>query len=130
MKIEKFSVSVAVKDGMTRMEIYDRLKAAIAGACRTKADMFVPFREVDCDCGIYAIEFERFDGNAQPESNEEPRKKRKYTRRPKAPQSAEEGKGTLTVEHGEVKVRRMRSDGKVVEMRGNCQGGYAKAEAN
>lgn len=113
MKIEKFSVSVAAKDGMTRMEISDRLKAALSGAC---------------DCGIYAVELGGAEDKAQPEANEEPRKKRKYTRRPKAPQNAEEGAGTEACDG--VKVRRIRSEGGVVEMRGNCQGGHAKAEVN
>lgn len=113
MKIETFKISVAAKDGMSYTEIFDRLKPAIARA--------------GCD-GIYAIEFERLDGNAQPEANEEPRKKRKYTRRPKAPQNAEEGAGTAARDG--VKVRRIQSKGEVVEMRGNCQGGYAKAEVN
>lgn len=117
MKIEKFSVSVAAKDGMSYTEILDRL---------TKAN-----RSVDYNCGIYAIEFEQFDpyaGKAKSEANEEPRQKRKYTRRPKAPQNAEKGAGTAAC--GGVKVRRIRSEGGVVEMRGNCQGGYAKAEGN
>ena len=98
MKIEKFIVSVAAKDGMIYTEIFDRLKPAIARA--------------DCDGGIYAIEFERLDGNAQPE----------------APQNAKEDAGTAACDG--VKVRRIQSKGEVVEMRGNCQGGYAKAEVN
>lgn len=113
MKIETFSVSVAARDGMTRMAISDRIKAAMSGAC---------------DCGIYAIELGGADDKAQPKANEEPRKKRKYTRRPKAPQGAEEDAGTAARDG--VKVRRIQSKGEVVEMRGNCQGGYAKAEVN
>ena len=99
MKIEKFSVSVAAKDGMTRMAISDRIKAAMSGAC---------------DCGIYAVELGGTEDNAQPEANEEPRKKRKYTRRPKAPQNAEEGAGTEAC--GGVKVRRVKSEGGTVEI--------------
>lgn len=119
MKIEKFSVSVAAKDGMSYTEILHRLKAAIAGACRTKADM-----SVDCDCGIYAIEFERLDGNAHPEANEEPRKKRKYTRRAKDTAAG----GEEIVKEGATPIRRVKLEGKMVEMRGNCQGGNAKSQ--
>ena len=137
MKIEKFSVSVAVKDGMAYTEVLHRLKAAIAGACRTKADM-----SVDCDCGIYAIEFERSDGKAQPEANEEPRQKRKYTRKANDPAKEEPRQkrkytrrakdtaagGEEIVKEGATPIRRVKLEGKMVEMRGNCQGGNAKSQ--
>ena len=131
MKIEKFSVSVAAKDGMSYTEILDRL---------TKANM-----SVDYNCGIYAIEFGRFDpdaGKAHPEVNEEPRKKRKYTRKAKDPAKEEPRQkrkytrrakdtaagGEEIVKEGATPIRRVKLEGKMVEMRGNCQGGNAKSQ--
>lgn len=115
MKIETFKISVACKDEVVRGD----LAATMTGLAERLADTTY----------VYGVEVDgSAESKAHPEANEEPRKKRKYTRRPKAPQNAEEGAETAA--RGGIKVRRIRSEGGVVEMRGNCQGGYAKAEGN
>lgn len=102
MKIESVKVNFAVADRISRKNILEMISEVV----------------IDPELGFYGIEIEEDVAGAE----EAPRKKRKYTRRLKAPAES----GVKAAEEAGVKVsRRKLADGTTIENRGNCQGGEA-----
>lgn len=126
MKIVTFKVNAAVADHHTKESVADAIGKLFANPA----------------AGMYGVEI--LDPNPPPSAvfDAEPRKKRKYTRRAKDP--AQEGPrqkrkytrrakdtaagGEEIVKEGATPIRRVKLEGKMVEMRGNCQGGNAKSQ--
>lgn len=126
MKIVTFKVNAAVADHHTKESVADAIGKLFANPA----------------AGMYGVEI--LDPNPPPSAvfDAEPRKKRKYTHKAKDP--AQEGPsqkrkytrrakdtaagGEEIVKEGATPIRRVKLEGKMVEMRGNCQGGNAKSQ--
>lgn len=126
MKIVTFKVNAAVADHHTKESVADAIGKLFANPA----------------AGMYGVEI--LDPNPPPSAvfDAEPRKKRKYTRRAKDPAPEEPSQkrkytrrakdtaagGEEIAKEGATPIRRVKLEGKMVEMRGNCQGGNAKSQ--
>lgn len=129
MKIVTFKVNIAVADFQTREAIADAIRKAcinpVGGLYGVEILDLCPEPSTVPMLGGEPRQKRKYTRRANDPDKEEPRQKRKYTRRVKVP--ASDGKEEI-VKEGATPIRRVKLEGKVVEMRGNCQGGNAKSQ--
>lgn len=128
MKIVTFKVNIAVADFQTREAIADAIRKAcinpVGGLYGVEILDLCPEPSTVPMLGGEPRQKRRYTRKANDLAKEEPRQKRKYTRRAKDTAAG----GEEIVKEGATPIRRVKLEGKMVEMRGNCQGGNAKSQ--
>lgn len=127
MKIVTFKVNAAVADHHTKESVADAIGKLFANpaAGMYGVEILDPNPPPSAVFDAEPRKKRKYTRKAKEPAREEPSQKRKYTRRVKVP--ASDGKEEI-VKEGATPIRRVKLEGEMVEMRGNCQGGNAKSQ--
>jgi hypothetical protein len=126
MKIVTFKVNAAVADHHTKESVADAIGKLFANpaAGMYGVEILDPNPPPSAVFDAEPRKKRKYTRKANDPAKEEPRQKRKYTRRAKDTAAG----GDEIVKEGATPIRRVKLEGKMVEMRGNCQGGNAKSQ--